>query len=84
MTDCKLDMAHLWMQANQFWRHPFRPVMGSRQLVEFVVLDVEPVGRATDRMVQADVQVRLAAPASLAVYIIRRSTISCQASSLCC
>ena len=38
-------------QASQFWRHPFRPVMGSRQLVDFVVLDVEAVGRATDRMV---------------------------------
>ncbi len=52
----------LIVQANQYWRYPFRPVMGSRQLVEFVVLDVETVGRTTDRMVQADVQVRLAMP----------------------
>ena len=56
------------MQANQYWRNPFRPVMGSRQLVEFVVLDVEPVGRATERMVQADVQVRPALPVAPFVW----------------
>jgi hypothetical protein len=43
-------------QANQYWRHPFRPVMGSRQLVEFVVLDAEPAGQASGRFALADVQ----------------------------
>ena len=46
-------------QERQFQRHPFRAVMGSRQLVEYVVLDVEEAGTSTNRFALADVQVPL-------------------------
>ena len=31
------------VQAPAFWRAPFRPLMHSKQLVEYVVLDIEPL-----------------------------------------
>ena len=40
-----LREAHL--NAEQYWRTPLRALMGSRQLVEYVVLDVEPVSVLT-------------------------------------
>ena len=46
-------------QAEKYWRQPFVPVMNSRQLAEFVVLDVDVVGRPNGRYVLADVQVRM-------------------------
>jgi hypothetical protein len=50
-------------QANTYWRYPYRPVLSSRQLVDFVVLDVEPVSSSqaasqNSRFLLADVQVR--------------------------
>lgn len=46
------------LQANTYWRYPYRPVLTNRQLVEFVVLDVEQVGPPTNsKFVLADVQV---------------------------
>jgi len=46
------------LQANTYWRYPYRPVLTNRQLVEFVVLDVEQVGPSTNsKFVLADVQV---------------------------
>ena len=47
----------LMLQANQYWRQPFEPVLNSRQLVDFVVLDVEVTGQPDGRFVLADVQV---------------------------
>ena len=47
------------LQANQYWRQPVEPVVTSRQLVEFVVLDVEVTGQPDGRYVLADVQVCL-------------------------
>ena len=44
-------------QAAAYWRMPFRPVLSSRQLSEYVVLDVEASGIASQRFVEADVQV---------------------------
>jgi len=44
-------------QAEKYWRQPFVPVVNSRQLAEFVVLDVDVVGRPNGRFVLADVQV---------------------------
>ena len=49
------------LQERQFQRHPFRAVLGSRQLVEYVVLDAEPAGTSTGRFALADVQVGLSA-----------------------
>lgn len=50
------DLVH--GQANAYWRCPYRPVLTSRQLVEFVVLDVEQVGpSSSSKYVLADVQV---------------------------
>ncbi|KAL4198052.1 hypothetical protein AMTRI_Chr03g138280 [Amborella trichopoda] len=34
-------LRHAFLDANQYWRSPFRPLLTSRQLVEYVVLDVE-------------------------------------------
>ena len=31
------------MEAPAFWRHPFRPLLGARQLAEYYVLDSEPL-----------------------------------------
>ncbi|CAL5219010.1 g766 [Coccomyxa viridis] len=45
------------MDANQYWRQPFEPVLNSRQLVEFVVLDADVAGPPNGRYVLADVQV---------------------------
>lgn len=45
-------------QANAYWRQPFEPVLNSRQLVEFVVLDVDAdAGARSGRFMLADVQV---------------------------
>jgi len=33
------------LDSSQYWRNPFRPLMSSRQLVEYVVLDAEPSDR---------------------------------------
>ena len=44
-------------QAAAYWRMPFRPVLSSRQLSEYVVLDVEASGIASQGFVEADVQV---------------------------
>lgn len=30
-------------QAPLYWRHPLRPLLSSRQLVSYVILDIEPV-----------------------------------------
>ena len=46
------------LQANAYWRHPFEPVLNSRQLVDFVVLDVDTAGAPSGRFVLADVQVK--------------------------
>ncbi|KAI6117304.1 NMD3 family-domain-containing protein [Pisolithus croceorrhizus] len=43
-----------------FWRSPFSALAGLTDLVEFTVLDVEPVGTSRGRWVLADAQVALA------------------------
>ncbi|CAI5987054.1 unnamed protein product [Closterium sp. NIES-64] len=35
----------IYLDSNQYWRYGFKPLLSSRQLVEYVVLDVETVGR---------------------------------------
>lgn len=42
LTD-PLTLRSAAMEANGYWRSPFRPLMSSRQLVEYVVLDAEVV-----------------------------------------
>ena len=44
------------MQGAAYWRLPFKPVLTSRQLTEYVVLDVEPTGTTTTKFVGADIQ----------------------------
>ncbi|CAI5503965.1 unnamed protein product [Closterium sp. Naga37s-1] len=34
----------IYLDSNQYWRYGFKPLLSSRQLVEYVVLDVETVG----------------------------------------
>ncbi|KAI6040847.1 NMD3 family-domain-containing protein [Pisolithus marmoratus] len=43
-----------------FWRSPFSALAGVTDLVEFTVLDIEPVGTSRGRWVLADAQVALA------------------------
>ncbi|WPK24946.1 hypothetical protein PUMCH_002245 [Australozyma saopauloensis] len=43
--------------ANHFWRAPFPSLLDVTQLVEFIVLDVEPTGDVRGKFVLADVEV---------------------------
>lgn len=45
------------LQSNVFWRNPFSALADSSQLVEFVVLDVEPTGVVKDNRVLSDITV---------------------------
>lgn len=58
----------VYLDANQYWRYAFRPLLSARQLVEYVVLDVEisgqneyahsaAGGKASRKFALADVQV---------------------------
>ena len=65
-------MQRVGAQAGTYWRYPYRPVMSSRQLVEFVVLDAEPVSASqsasrNSRFLLADVQVCFRTPKLSAV-----------------
>lgn len=54
-----IDMSNLrtiHMDANQFWRSPFKSLMSYKQLSRFVVLDIEMV-RGQEPL--ADIQVRV-------------------------
>lgn len=43
--------------ANHFWRAPFPSLLDVTQLVEFIILDVEPTGDVRGKFVLADVEV---------------------------
>lgn len=45
------------LQAGVYWRAPFPSLLDMSQLVEFIVLDVEPTGEQRGRWVLADVEV---------------------------
>ena len=47
------------LQAGTFFQTPFRPIMHSKQLREYVVLDIEATGSSTSRNALADVQVHV-------------------------
>ncbi|XP_077252563.1 nonsense-mediated mRNA decay NMD3 family protein [Tasmannia lanceolata] len=36
-----LTLRHSFMDANQYWRAPFKLLLSSRQLVEYIILDIE-------------------------------------------
>lgn len=40
-----------------YWRNPFRPLATAKQLVEYVVLDIEPLGPTSQKHALAEVQV---------------------------
>lgn len=42
-----------------YWRHPFRPLATAKQLVEYVVLDIQLLGPASQKHALAEVQVTL-------------------------
>lgn len=50
------------LQAPAYWRLPYRPLLTSRQLVEFVILDIEPLGPTTNRWALAEAQVIMEGP----------------------
>lgn len=41
-----------------YWRNPFRPMATAKQLVEYIVLDIETLGPASQKHSLAEVQVR--------------------------
>jgi len=45
-------------QAPVYWRNAFRALASAKQLVEYVVLDIEPLGPATAKHTLAEAQVR--------------------------
>ena len=45
------------LQAPMYWRNPFRPLATAKQLVEYVVLDIEPLGPESQKHALAEVQV---------------------------
>ncbi|KAK9863784.1 hypothetical protein WJX84_009015 [Apatococcus fuscideae] len=45
------------VDANSYWRAPYTPMLGSRQLVEFVVLDIELLGPTHGKHALAEAQV---------------------------
>ncbi|GKV29024.1 hypothetical protein SLEP1_g38003 [Rubroshorea leprosula] len=54
-------LRHCFLSADQYWRVPFKSLFTSRQFVEYIVLDVEPVSNEVDfggtKYKLADVQV---------------------------
>ncbi|KAL7147255.1 hypothetical protein ABFS83_06G096300 [Erythranthe nasuta] len=54
-------LRHCFLDADQYWRTSFKALLSSRQLVEYVVLDVEPVSSEVtvggSRYILADAQV---------------------------
>ncbi|KAL3527424.1 hypothetical protein ACH5RR_012080 [Cinchona calisaya] len=54
-------LRHCFLDADQYWRASFKSLLSSRQLVEHIVLDVEPVSSETvvggSRYTLADAQV---------------------------
>jgi len=53
-----LTMRQIWIDADKYWRQPFRAVMSSKGMIEYTVLDIE-VDRSTQqgKLCMADVEV---------------------------
>eukprot|EP00884_Botryococcus_braunii_P021788 jgi/Botrbrau1/8293/Bobra.0251s0021.1 len=51
-----LTLRQVTLDSNQYWRIQPKAIMNSRQLVEYVVLDVEPMGPSSSRFQLAEVQ----------------------------
>ncbi|KAF2103418.1 nonsense-mediated mRNA decay protein 3 [Rhizodiscina lignyota] len=49
------------LQPKQYWHTPFRPLADVQELVEFIVLDIEPLGPAKGRFVLAEATIARAA-----------------------
>eukprot|EP00873_Tetraselmis_striata_P002466 jgi/Tetstr1/422730/TSEL_013527.t1 len=45
------------VDSNTFFRQPYRPLTNAKQLVEYVVLDIEPLGPETNKWALAEAQV---------------------------
>ena len=45
------------VDVNAYWRLPYKPLLTSRQMVEYVVLDIEPLGNQTKHYAMAEAQV---------------------------
>lgn len=52
-----VTLRHVQIEAPVYWRNPFRPLMSAKQLVEYVVLDIEPLDQHTARHSLAEAQV---------------------------
>ncbi|KAJ0754060.1 putative ribosomal export protein Nmd3 [Helianthus annuus] len=56
-----LTLRHCFLDAEQYWRAPFTSLLSSKKLVEYVVLDVDPIPSEVDvggsKYVMADAQV---------------------------
>ena len=51
------DISAAAAQAPVYWRNPFRTLLHPKQLVEFTVLDIEPLDAATSKHTLAEAQV---------------------------
>jgi len=45
------------INTNVFWNNPFRSICSSRQLIQFVIIDINPIGRGSGKFILADAQV---------------------------
>ncbi len=59
---CPATLRQVQMDATQYYRQPFKALLGSRQLVEYVVLECEVTGYAVGKLQLAEVQVRKRGP----------------------
>lgn len=56
LTD-PITLRSIHLEAGAYWRAPFRALMTSKQLIEYVVLDIEPADRTTGRFSLARAEV---------------------------
>jgi len=58
---CPFTLRQMQADATQYYRAPYKAMLSSRQLVQYVVLDSEPTGLCAGRLQLAEVQVAKAA-----------------------
>ena len=53
-----VTMRPIWLDSEKYWRYPFRPIASAKQMIEYVVLDVE-VDHSTrqGKLVMAEVEI---------------------------
>lgn len=52
-----LTLRTIQVDANTYFRQPYRPLVNAKQLVEYVILDIEPLGPENNKWALAEAQV---------------------------